>query len=136
MPNRLGMVYGADAGFVLSRDPDTILVPDAAFVRAERLPPITEQDPILRMPPDLAVDVVSPTDRPHEVAQKVGIYLAAGVPLVWIVEPRTRRITVHAPNQAPVVLSPGDELAGGEVLPGFRLPVSDVFLDQRDVTGV
>jgi len=126
-PRRLGAVFGADTGFILARSPDTLLAPDVAFVHADRLPPRDQRIGYLELAPDLAVEVISPSERPADVAQKVAIYLAAGVQMVLVVEPRQRTITVHAQGQASRVLQEGDELDGGDVLPGFRVPAAEVF---------
>ena len=125
-PRGLGRVFTAEAGFVLARDPDTVVAPDVAFTRAECLPPRREWRHFLP-PPDLAVEVVSPSDRGTNVADKVARYLAAGVPLVWIFWPDPRTVSVHAPGREAITLGEGDELDGEDVLPGFRLPVADVF---------
>ena len=81
-PRRLGQVANADAGFVLFPDRETVLAPDAAFVRADRAPQGEARQHVARVPPDLAVEVNSPTDRPREIAAKVAMHQEAGVPLV------------------------------------------------------
>jgi Uma2 family endonuclease len=124
---KLGRVSGADGGYVFHRDPDTVLAPDVAFVRADRLPPEHQQLGFLEVAPDLVVEVVSPGDRPGEIAAKVAFYLGAGVPLVWAIYPRLRQVHVHTAGAAPRVLREGDLLDGGEVLPGFQLPVTEIF---------
>lgn len=126
-PRQLGRIFGADGGFLLARNPDTVLVPDVAFVRSNRLPPAEELRGILRLPPDLAVEVVSPTDRLRDVAAKVQIYLDAGVPLVWVVEPRSQQVTVYPIEGERQILLGGQVLDGGDVLSGFRLPIDDIF---------
>ncbi len=123
----LGVVVGADTSFVFGHDPDTVRAPDVAFVRADRLPPPGERQAYGAMVPDLAVEIVSPTDRMTAVDAKIEFYLTAGVRLVWKVEPRSRAFTVREPGRAPVVLGVVDTLDGGDVLPGFRLPVADIF---------
>jgi Uma2 family endonuclease len=127
VPRRLGRVFNADGGFVIFPDRELVRAPDVAFVGADRLPAGRAAPGYQRLAPDLAVEVVSPTDRPGEVAAKVAEYLAAGVRLVWVLEPRPRTVTVHAPDRPPVVLGEGDELDGGEVLPGFRVAVAELF---------
>jgi Uma2 family endonuclease len=124
----LGDVSGADGGYVISRDPDTLLVPDIAYVKPGRLS-TDEGEGFALIPPDLAVEVVSPSDRMSEVLEKVNIYLAAGVQMVWVVLPRQRMVSVHRLDQPNVVqqVHEGDELDGGEILPGFRLPVAEIF---------
>ena len=123
----LGELTGADGGYILERGPDTVLAPDVAFVRAERLPSAAEQEHFAPIAPDLAIEVVSPSDRMRKVNEKVDHYLAAGVPLVWVFHPRRRTVTVRRPNQPPHVLREGDELDGEDILPGFRLPIADVY---------
>ena len=125
--NGLGRVYPSDTQFRILRDPDVIHIPDLAFVRADRLPPEHEREGIMPLAPDLAVEVVSPNDRYVEVIEKVERYHRAGVPLVWLVQPRRRAVEVHPLGQEPRLLREGDTLDGGDVVPGFRLPIADVF---------
>ena len=102
--------------------------PDVSFIRLGRLP--NEELPEGHCPvvPDLAVEVTSPRDTHHEVAEKVEEFLSAGVALVWIVNPKTRTVLVYRKDQPTVsFLHEQDELSGEEVLPGFRCPVRDVF---------
>lgn len=124
---QIGNVYIAETGFLLARDPDVVLAPDAAFVRSDRLPPEEEQDGFLPLAPDLAVEVVSPSDSSDYVTDKVMEYLDAGTSLVWVVQPRRRIVTVYTPDHIGRVLGEADELDGGDVLPGFRLPVTAIF---------
>jgi Uma2 family endonuclease len=123
----LGRLYTSDTQFILSQNPDVIVKPDVAFVRAERLPSEPEREGPMRIAPDLAVEVVSPNDRFVEVMEKIDLYRKAGVPLVWLIEPRGRTITVFASNAEPRTLGEGDTLDGGDVLPDFRLPVTQIF---------
>jgi len=121
----LGTFYGAETGFVLSIDPDTVRAPDFAFVRAERgRPPLRGYVPGA---PDLAVEVLSPDDRPGYVREKVAEWLEAGARAVWVVDPRDRTVTIHEPGRPPLLLAETESLSGGDVLPGFELPVRDVF---------
>jgi Uma2 family endonuclease len=125
--HRLGDVLTAETGFVLSEDPPTVRGPDVAFVAAERVP--TEGPPagFARFAPDLAVEVVSPSSRLSEVQDKALDYLDAGARLVWVVEPRARRVMVYRSRSDIRVLGLEEELDGGSVLPGFRLPVREIF---------
>ena len=127
-PRGLGRVYGADGGFVVAHDPDTLLVPDVGFVRMDRLPSEAEQERFLRLVPDLVVEVVSATDRPGNVDAKAAMYVEAGARLVWVVEPRRRVVRVYRPGEPVVELGEGQVLDGGDVVPGFRLAVEDVFI--------
>jgi Uma2 family endonuclease len=81
------------------------------------------------IPPDLAVEVVSPNDLFYDVQQKVGEYLQAGVRLVWIVNPRTREVHVYRGDGGFQLLKNGDSLDGAEVVPGFRCPLAEIFQD-------
>lgn len=125
--NRLGKTYAAETGFILARSPDIVLAPDAAFVRADRLPPREQWSRFLELAPDLVVEVVSPSDRWTEVNEKVTEYLRYGVLLVWIVDPRLQQVTAYTLAQGPRVFTIEDQLEGGEVLPTFRMPVAEIF---------
>ncbi len=122
----LGRVF-INVGYVLAADPPTVLGPSASFVRTDRMPPRAEWSGYPRMAPDLAVDVVLPTDATSDIARKVRIYLAAGVRLVWIVDPVFRTVAVHYPDRTGRILIEGESLDGEDVVPGFALPVAEVF---------
>lgn len=122
--HRAGRVM-SNAGFTFEMEPDTVLAPDISFLRADRVPP--RGGPAYpAVVPDLAVEILSPSNTAAEIARKVAIYLAAGVRLVWIVDPASRSVVVHAPGEARL-LGAGDTLDGGDVLPGFAVPVADLF---------
>lgn len=121
----LGAV-GPEGGFILGRNPDTVLGPDVAFVRAERLPPLS-QEGFLEFAPDLAIEVVSPSNTRAQISEKVAIYLEAGTNLVWVVDPPRRMGTVFAPSRPARTLRDGDSLDGEDVLPGFTLPLPELF---------
>ncbi len=121
---RLGRV-SANVGFTLESDPDTVLGPDVSFVRADRMP-ARGGSAFPTMAPDLAVEVLSPSNTASEMARKLAIYLAAGVRLVWVVDPETRTVAVHSPAGA-TLLGEGDVLDGRDVIPGFSIPVADLF---------
>jgi len=123
----LGAVVGGDAGFIFGRDPDIVRIPDIAFTRKERLRPRDQRVGFSPIVPDLVVEVVSPSNRPDQLADKIVFYLAAGVRLVLEIDPDPRTVTVHAPGIAPRVLGEGDILDGGDVLPGFTVPVAAIF---------
>lgn len=125
--HRLGVLFSSDTGFVIERDPDVIAMPDVAFVRAERMPPGETPEGYVPVVPDLAVEVVSPTDRWVDVEEKVALYLDNGVPLVWLFVPRLRVVRVYAAGQPDVELGEDGVLDGGDVIPGFTLRVAEVF---------
>lgn len=116
------------AGFILARNPDVVRGPDVAFVQASRIPASGRPVKFWEGAPDLAAEVVSPSDTLEEVEEKVDDYLTAGTRMVWIVNPRRRTITVHRPGSNPVVLREADTLDGQDVLPGFQCGVREAFL--------
>jgi Uma2 family endonuclease len=120
----LGKVYG-DAGYVLSHDPDTVLGPDFSFIARERLP--ADRQRFLPLAPDLAGEIVSPSNSPGEIERKIGIYLHAGTRMVWVIYPRQRQVVIHTPGEAPRVLTESDEIPGGDVLPDLAIPVASIF---------
>jgi Uma2 family endonuclease len=127
-----GRLFGADASYQCFKDaPDKVRKPDVSFVRAGRLPGDKAPKGHSRVPPDLAVEVSSPGDLVYEIEEKVAEYLAAGVPLVWVVHPPTRTVRIHRPRtstRGPVAeLNDQDTLTGEEVLPGFSCPVRSLF---------
>lgn len=123
----LGVVLTGDAGFILARSPDTLRGPDVAFVSKSRFEKVGAVPTAFPGAPDLVVEVLSPADRPAEVHAKVADYLAAGTSLVWIVDPKVRRVAVFRSLLAPRLLAIDDELDGEDVLPGFRLRVGELF---------
>ncbi len=126
-PAELGVVCGADTGFILARNPDTVRAPDASFVARERVPAGGPPATYWTIAPDLAVEVISPWDRVSELEDKIAQYFAAGTRLVWVVHPRTRAVHVYRSPLELQVLAADDELAGDPVLPDFRCPLRRLF---------
>jgi Uma2 family endonuclease len=124
--HQLGECGSGETGFLLASDPDTVRAPDIWFIRAARIPAekITGYFP---GPPDLAVEVLSPSDRFREVMLKVRDYLEAGTPLVWALDPQSRVTAVFRPGQPVRFLDEGGVLEGEDVLPGLALPLREVF---------
>jgi len=123
---RLGVVTGAETGFHIGRDPDTVRAPDVAFLRAARVPAEPERG-FFPGAPDLAVEVLSPEDRASEVLAKVRQWLDAGTETVWVADPATETVSVYRSPTRAEVLGEGEVLGGGELLPGFRVLVSEIF---------
>lgn len=121
---KLGYVSGADGGYLLRRNPDLLLAPDAGFIASERAGGRGEG--YFQAAPDLAVEVISPSDRASAIRKKLEQYFEYGTRLVWIVYPDTRTIDVHHKDGSRR-LAAGDTLDGGDVLPGFSTSVADVF---------
>ncbi len=126
-PRKLGRVYGVNAGFVLLPDHETVLAPDAAFVCAGREPQGKVRWHFARLAPGLVVEVCSPFDLAHDMQAKIAMYQEATVPLIWIVDPQVRTVTVLALGQEPVTLTVADTLDGGDVLPNLRIEVAEIF---------
>jgi Uma2 family endonuclease len=127
--HRLGVVGGADFGILLARGPDTVRAPDVVFYRADRLPAGGIPSTYWELAPDLAVEVLSPSDRRGKVLKKVGEYLDAGTHLVWVVDPRRRTAVVYRPEGEPTILGADGILDGEDVLPGFRLALAEVWVE-------
>jgi Uma2 family endonuclease len=123
--NDLGVVYGAETGFKLENNPDTVLAPDIAFIRRDRM-----SKPLKGYrsgPPDLVVEIVSPSDSRSKVEEKTAQWLGFGALVVWLVNPQTRTIEIRRPNGQTTLLSVHDELNGEDVIPGFTIPVARIF---------
>jgi Uma2 family endonuclease len=124
--NPIGRLVAAETGFVLFRNPDTVRAPDVAFVRQDRIP-----NPMPRgyapFAPDLAVEVLSPDDRPGEVLAKVADWLKAGTQLVWVVNPDRRLARVYRADGTELEISETGALDGENVLPGFECVLGEVL---------
>jgi Uma2 family endonuclease len=126
-PHRLGQVFTADAGYWLERDPDTVRAPDVAFVSRARFEAVGDTAAFWPGPPDLAVEVLSPEDRPGAVREKVADWLRAGCEMVLVVDPERRSVIVYGPARAPVRLGSAAVIDGEHVVPGWRMPVAAAF---------
>ena len=123
--NRRGHVFGADAGFRLPSK--NVRSPDVSFVAAGRFPDDKPPEDFGNVATDLAVEVLSPHDRPRYVLDKVGEYLEAGVRLVWIIDPKRARAIVYRSISEVCSLGEDGVLDGEDVLPGFRCTVRDLL---------
>lgn len=123
-----GWVFPTTAGYrCFPARPKLVRKPDVSFVRAGRLPGERPPKGDILVPPDLAVEVVSPNDLYNEVDVKISEYLAVGVPLVWVVNPETRTACIFRPDGSARRLREDDDIDGGDVLPGFRCRLADFF---------
>jgi Uma2 family endonuclease len=125
-PAPRGKVHGGEAGFRLSREPETLVGIDVAFASAEL---VARTDPGARFydgPPVLAVEILSPSDEQEKVVEKVRLYLDAGS-VVWVVDPDFRTVAVHRPGRPVIVFNEQQELDGEDYLPGFRVAVAALF---------
>ncbi len=124
-----GKVLVGDVGFVLGlpHDPERVRAPDVAFVAAARLPEGRLPEGFFRGAPDLAVEVLSPSDDPVDVQQKVRDYLEAGARLVWVLAPRARTATIYRADGSARLLREGEHLDGEDVLRGLVIPLAELF---------
>ena len=125
--NGLGRTYAAETGFFLGTDPDHVRAPDVAFVRRERTEAIGRPDGYWPEAPDLAIEVISPNDRYTEVDEKVADWLAAGTRMVVVVNPRNKTVKVHRSPTDVATLTIADILDGSDVVPGWQMPITDIF---------
>lgn len=128
--HQLGEVVGAETGFWLG--PDTLRGADCAYVGRAKLASLTEPDKYAPFAPDLAVEVVSPGDTAADIRDKVDLYLAAGTRLVWVIYPSLRAVDVYRPDGTAQIVDADGVLEGGDLLPGLRLVVADLFPPEED----
>jgi Uma2 family endonuclease len=121
----MGIVVCNDTGFILERDPDTVRGPDISFWSRQRLPVLPEE--YIAIPPDLAIEVISPSDVFSVVQRRVREFLASGVRLVWLIDPENRAVTVYRKGRPAQELEESDELTGEDILPGFVCKVADLL---------
>jgi Uma2 family endonuclease len=119
--HRLGRLYGGDTGFRVAKHPDTVLCPDAAFVRAER---VVRTPKFIDGTPDVVFEVISPSDRYTEVEEKTRRWLRAGASVVVLIDPETETVRIHRTGSTTTV---NDVLEIDDVIPGWRLPLAELF---------
>jgi Uma2 family endonuclease len=122
----LSVVFAAETGFKIESTPDLVRAPDVSFIRKQRLAGGLPSG-FFEGVPDLAVEVVSPDDTRREVAEKVNMWLAHGTTSCWVADPIVRNVAVHRPGMKPVHFAANQELRDDGILPGFVLPLTDVF---------
>ena len=123
--NQLGTVTDSELGMRIFDDPMETRRADVSFLAKNRVP--KGDVGFLRVPPDLVVEVVSPGDKASEIRAKTEQWLRAGVRLVWVAYPEAREVQVYPVGERPLILGAGDEISGGDVVPGFACKVSDFF---------
>ena len=130
--DKLGRTYTAETGFKISSNPDTVRAPDAAFVNRERVEASGRVMGYREGAPDLAVEVVSPNDRHSEVLDKALEWLEAGCRMVLVADPEQQRIMVYRSREDIRVLTAdaGDVVDGADVVPGWKLPLTEVFAQE------
>lgn len=123
------VILTCDTGFVLARNPDTVRAPDVSLVSRQRYEALKDKRGPIPGAPDLAVEVLSPSDRKAKVKAKVAHYLQAGAKLVWIVDPASQQVRSYQGQGAPIVFDINSELTAPALLPGFRVAVAELFRD-------
>jgi Uma2 family endonuclease len=130
--DNLGIVFGAETGFKLASDPDTVLGPDVAFIARDRVPKGKFSAKYWDVVPDLVVEVVSPSDRYTEVDEKVAEYLAAGVRVVIVLNPRRKSAAVHRGDLTVRIFQENETLLCEDVVPGFKLDLAKLFASEQE----
>lgn len=126
-PEPRGEILVGDAAFRLSRNPDITAGIDLAYLSPQLVAVLPEDAYLIDGLPVLAVEILSPSDDQDDILEKVCAYLDAGVPLVWVLEPVFRTVTVYRPGVPPEMFNERQELCGDPHLPGFRVRVADLF---------
>lgn len=125
--HRLGACFADSTGYTLPNLPNTVRAPDASFVRADRLQPMRVDSGFHQIAPDLAVEVLSPSESATVLTEKLADYRVAGTPLVWVIDPAQRTVEVFATGESSVTLGTQDTLTGGDLVPGFTCGVGELF---------
>jgi Uma2 family endonuclease len=125
--HKLGEVYGAETGFLLSSNPDTVLAPDVAFVSETRAVQFRHEKGYWPGAPDLAVEVLSPSDREPKTRRKVTQWLSFGAKQVWIVDCKHETITIYKSSTDSITFALQETLVAEDLLPGFSIKVAEIF---------
>lgn len=125
-PRMLGKVL-VDAGYILARKPDTVLGPDVSFLRQSRIPPTGLPEKFFDGHPDLAIEIISPTNPRAELEAKMRTYVDHGTPLAWLVDPAAQTLDIYQPHQRVRRLTHNDVVTGQDVLTGFSCAVAEFF---------
>jgi len=125
--HRSGIITGAETGYMLSKNPDTVKAPDVAFKSNERLSQGGMAKGYSSVIPDLIVEVNSPSDSHSMVVRKVKLWLSAGAKQVWVVDPEDKSVILYFPSGQSRILDKTDELDGADILPGFKCEVKEFF---------
>jgi Uma2 family endonuclease len=126
--NGLGHCFGENLPYkIFPSDPKKSRIPDGSFVRAGRLPGEEVPAGFMTIPPDLAIEVVSPNDEVENLFERIGDLMGAGVRLLWVIDPASRQVHVHRADGTATRLGDADSLGGEDVIPGFACPLGELF---------
>lgn len=127
---KYGRILDSEGGYQCwPNHPLRVRKPDLSFIRREKLPGGELPEGWIQSPPDFVIEVLSKNDALREVEEKVAEYLAAGVPLIWVVDPKHKSVRVYRPDALSALHTGNDELFDDEVLPDFRCQVAELFAD-------
>jgi Uma2 family endonuclease len=126
-PEPRGAILCGEAGCRLRRDPDTTVGIDVVYISAELAARESDETSLIDGVPVLVVEILSPNDTQEQIDEKSDSYLQAGVALVWVIDPHDRTVTIYRPGQEPELVNVRQELSGDPHLPGFRVPVAQLF---------
>jgi Uma2 family endonuclease len=126
-PEPRGSVHAGEVGCLIRRNPDTVVGIDVVYVSAEVAARQSDDTTLIDGLPTLAVEILSPSTTIAQIGEKIDEYLAAGLPLVWVVDPYRRTVVVYRPDTPPEMFNVTHELSGEPHLPGFRVPVARIF---------
>lgn len=127
--NNLGNVYAAETGYLLEQDPDTVRAADVSFVSRERIEKAKPVEGYWKGAPDLAVEVISPSDTVGRIEGKIAEWLESGTRMLWVVSPKMRTVTAYHSLTEIVILTEKDMLDGGNVVPGFKISIAEIFAE-------
>jgi Uma2 family endonuclease len=126
--NQLGLMNGSQGSYrIFPGDPNKVRIPDGSFTRKDRLRSPDGEEGHSRIAPDLVIEVISPNDTGEAIEEKINDYFAAGVPLIWVAYPESRVVQVHRKGGSGTRLTTADTLSGEDILPGFALPIAQLF---------
>jgi Uma2 family endonuclease len=127
-PEPRGAVLGGEAGCRLRRDPDTVVGIDVVYVSPEVAARRSDETTLIDGVPVLAVEILSPNDTQDVIHEKVRDYLEAGVSLVWVIDPQDQSVRIYQAGKKPEFVNTDQELSGEPYLPGFRVPMAQLFV--------
>jgi Uma2 family endonuclease len=122
-----GEILVGEAGFRLRKNPDTTVGIDVAYVGPQTIQVVPDDVFLIDALPILAAEVLSPSDTQEDITDKIAAYLEAGIPLIWILEPVFRTVSVYGPDREPAMFAGSQELTGDPHLPGFKVSVNELF---------
>jgi Uma2 family endonuclease len=126
-PEPHGLVLCGEVGCRLRRNPDTTVGIDVAYISAEVAARVSDETSLIDGVPILVIEILSPSDTQEKIDEKVDVYLSAGVALVWVIDPHDRTVLIYRPGAEPELVNVRQELSGEPHLPGFRVPVAQLF---------